>query len=153
VLEVQQGRVFERGVIGRGEVPGEVRDEPETERDRRPGQNPGAGEPGEPHGEEGRDAEHQERRRPLREDDVLEQMRPEQVVGQRVERGDRRDDQQQAAGGESCNAPARGATPADKEGVPAGQRDDRERRLEVKRPGVWVRASDRATLVLASRPW
>jgi hypothetical protein len=68
------------------------------------------------------------------------------VVGQRVERGDRRDDQQQATGGESCNAPARGATPADKEGVTAGQRDDRERRLEVKRPGVWVRTDDRATL-------
>jgi hypothetical protein len=153
VLDVQQGCVLERGVVGRGDVPGEVRDEPEAERDRRPGEEPGAGEPGEPRGEEGRDAEYQERRRPLGQDDVLEQMCREQVVGQRVERRYGGCYEQQAAGGESSDPPGLRASSADEDCVREGQRDDGEGRLKMKRPRVWVWAADRATLVPASRPW
>ena len=152
VLEVQQRAVLERGVVDGREVPGEVGDEPEAERDGRAREEPRAGQPGEPRGEGRRDAEHEQRRSPLGEDDVLEQVGGEQMVGERVER---RDCGREAAAG----TPRRTRAPPLLEPVAAHgdavrdeQRDDGKRRLEVKRPGVWVRAADPRYASAHARP-
>jgi hypothetical protein len=142
VLEVQEDGVLEGGIVGGREVPGEVGEEPDGERDWGPGEETCSGQPGELRGEGRRDPEHEERRRPLRQDDVLEQMRRQQVVGESVERRDCGREEQETTGGEGRDPPAFCMPSTDREDIRDGQRKNGEGRLEVRRPGIWVRAGD-----------
>jgi hypothetical protein len=71
VLEVQEQLILERGVIRGREVPGEIRDEPEPERNRSQRQESRARKAPKLCGEGRRDSEDEEGRRPLGENDVL----------------------------------------------------------------------------------
>jgi hypothetical protein len=153
VLEVEERVVLEGGVIESREVPYEVRRKPEPEgdgwaskqSDRRDSADRGSQSRGK--------AEDEQRRRPLGQDDVLEQMRREQVEGQRVERRDRGGKEEQAPGGEGGKAPPLDVPISDGQKVGEDERQDGERRLEMERPGVRIRARDGATLVTTPRPW
>jgi hypothetical protein len=68
------------------------------------------------------------------------------VVGQRIEWRDRSGEEKQAPGGESGDAPGLDLPAADCDRVANGERQDRERCLEMERPGVRIRAGDDATL-------
>ena len=75
-------RAAQSRVVDHGEVPRVVGDEPERQRHERSEER----EPGRPLGEPRRDCEHEQRGSPLGEDDVLQEMRPqERVVRQRLE--------------------------------------------------------------------
>src|SRR4029453_13456780 len=69
------------------------------------------------------------------------------VVGEGGERRDGGEDEEQAAGAERDDAPGFRPRPARPQGVDQDDRGDAERRLGVRRPGVGIRAGDRATLV------
>ena len=145
VLEVEEcRRVLERRVVGGRQVPGEVDEQPEAKRDRRTGQLPDGRDAPEPLGDGRRDAEHEQRRRPLGEDDVLEQVHREQVVAQCFERGDRGGEQEQAAPREGRDAPPLDVSTSCRQDVGEHQRGYAERRLGVDGPGVGVGAGDRA---------
>ncbi len=89
VLEVEErARVLERRVVDPGQVPDHVVREPERERDGRMGERADGAVAGDRCGERGRDREHDEKRRPLGEHDVLQQMHRQEVV--HPERVDRR---------------------------------------------------------------
>jgi hypothetical protein len=145
VLEVEEDGAFEGRVVGGGDVPEVVRDEPDRQRDGWPRDQPRGGVLREPRGKRRGNAENEERGRPLGEYDVLEEMRREEVVAQRVERGYRGREEEQAPGGEGSEPPALRAT-TDGEQVRDPERDDRQRRLQMERPGVRIRAADGATL-------
>ena len=68
----------ERGVVDGRDVPDDVRRNPDRQCDNRVREQARAGKPAEASGQARRDAEHQEGRGPLREDDVLEQVRAEE---------------------------------------------------------------------------
>ena len=145
MLQVKQGRrVLQCAVVGGRQVPREVDEEPEAERDRRPGQQPDGTDPPKPLADGGRDAQDEEGRRPLGEDDVLEQVHREQVVAQRLERCHRSGEEQQAAGGEDGDAPPLDPLAAGGEHIGEHERCDAERRLRVNGPGVGIGARDRA---------
>lgn len=146
VLEVQEPVVLERRVVKNREMPEEIRRQPEAERDGSAGEQLEAAGPPDRGGESRRDAEYEQRRRPLGEHDVLEQMRRKEVVRQRVQRGDCGGEQEQAAGGESGNAPALCFAVPDGQEVRESEAENGERCLGMKRPRVRVRAGDSATL-------
>jgi hypothetical protein len=146
VLEVQQSLVLERGVVRRRDVPDEVREQPEGEGERGPGELSRAPDLADSYREGGRKAEDEQRGRPLGQYDVLEEMRRKQVVGECVERGDRGGEKQRTTGAESCESPALGTVVADDEYVGEGERNNGERGLGMEGPGVRIRAGDAATL-------
>ena len=146
VLEMQEGLMLECGVVGGRDVPRVVGQKPDPERDRRAGQEPHRRDAADPQRERRWHAEDEQRGGPFGEDDVLEQVSGEQVVGERVERADGGDEQDQAPGGEGGNAPRLGPAAADQEGVRDGEREDAERRLGMERPGIGIRTVDGATL-------
>ena len=71
---------LERGVVHARHVPHEVRRKPERKRDRRMRQRAERAALGEPRHDERGEPKYAERRRPLGEDDVLEQVRRQQVM-------------------------------------------------------------------------
>ena len=145
VFEVKQGRwMLERRVVGGWEMPREVGDEPKSERNGWAGQLPNAGQSGDPLPESRRDAEDEEGRRPFREDHVLEEVRRQQVVAQRLERRHRGHEEEQAPSREGADTPALGAPAADGDGVGEREGDDAERRLRVDGPRIRVGTGDGA---------
>ena len=85
------------------------------------------------------EAEDAERRRPLGEDDVLQQVHREQVVERdRVQRRDEDRQDQREAGREAGDSPARHAVAPDDEQVPDRERRNEDERLEIQRPGVRI---------------
>ena len=88
MFEREQGRrLSEGGVVERRDVPHRVRPDPDGQSDVRPCEYPDDPRPCEALGESRRDTEHEQERRPLGEHDVLEQVRPHEVVArERVER-------------------------------------------------------------------
>ena len=77
VLDVQQRvRVTQRVVVDPGQMPDEVRRDPQRQRDERAEEHEAAS----ARCERRRDGEHEQRRRPLGEHDVLQQVRPEERV-------------------------------------------------------------------------
>jgi hypothetical protein len=73
------------------------------------------------------------------------------VVGQRVERSNGGCEQEEAAGAECGRTPALDLLASDGQRVRETERDDRQRRLEVKSPGVRIWTEDGATLESRSR--
>jgi hypothetical protein len=69
-------------------------------------------------------------------------MRREQVVGEGVERRDCGRNEQETAGDEGGDPPALCPASADSEGIDDGEREDGERRLEVRCPSGWVGSND-----------
>src|SRR4029450_36294 len=153
VLEVEERVALEGGVVESGDMPQEVRRQPQAECDGRAREESRAGEAGEVSRHRRRDAQDEERRRPLGEHDVLKKVSGEEVVGERVERGDGGDEEEQTAGGEGRHAPALRARPASPQRVDEDDRGDAERRLRVRGPCVRVRAGDRRYASPTSRPW
>jgi hypothetical protein len=147
VLEMEKRVVLECGVVKRGQVPQKVGRKPEPEGDRWPGEQPDRADSADRGGKCRWDAENEKGRSPLGQDDVLEQVGRKEVVGQRVERCDRGDKEKQASGGEGRETPPLRLAPTDSDAIGERNRDDWQRRLEMERPGVWVRTADRATLV------
>ena len=104
----------------------------------------------EPRGEPGRDAEHDERGRPLREDDVLEQVRAqERRRRERVERrrGGCEHEQQPAA--EARESPARHDLTAYADRVRPGQRANDEQLVRCEVPPDRVHAGYRGKRIHA----
>ena len=81
--------VLERGVVGGRDVPGHVAAEPERQRDEGPGEQADEAEARERAASSGGTEATSEQRDPLRESDVLDQVRPEEVVQR--ERPERRE--------------------------------------------------------------
>ena len=92
---MQRVRVAERCVVERRRMPRVVDDEPQREAE------PRGHEPGQPPAELGRQPEHEERRGPLRQDDVLQQVRGQQLELELVERPDEGREREQCAGREA----------------------------------------------------
>ena len=117
MLDVEQGvGVAQRRVVDPRQVPDVVRREPERQRDERPEERKAGG----ARGDVARHREEEQRRRPLREHDVLEQVRPEErVVRERLELGDEgREDESTPAAAErdaSADAVSRGRTTQQRE--------------------------------------
>jgi hypothetical protein len=138
VLDVQErARVSKRGVVRPRQVPGEVDGEPDRQGDegaRQEAQHPGAREPRRQRGGEAGD---EERRRPLREDDVLEQVHRQQVPERdRLHRREEDREDQELAGDEGRNPLPRGREPAQREEVADGERRHQPQRLRVPAPAV-----------------
>jgi hypothetical protein len=127
-------------------VPNEVGREPEPECDRWAGQLLHGWDSADRRGKRRRKAQDEQRRRPLGEDDVLKQMRRQEVVRERVEWRDRGGEEEQAPRGEGGDAPPFELPAANRDGVAKSERQDGERCLEMERPGVRIRAGDGATL-------
>ena len=128
MLEREQARRMSKGgVVERRNVPHRVRPDPERESDVRPCEHPDDPRPREPLGEQRRDAEHEQERRPLGEHDVLEQVRPDEVLArERVEgRHERRHEQR--APGEEQGGPERVPVSARPDEVEHPERDGDER--------------------------
>ena len=141
VLDVEErlGSAERRVVDGRY-VPEEVRAGPQRKSDERMREQPGDG-------EVRREPEHAERRRPLGEDDVLEQVHREQVVERdRVQRRREDDQDQREPGREAGDPPARHAVAPDDEQVPDRERRNEDDSLEIQRPGVRIVHAPDATL-------
>jgi hypothetical protein len=92
--------VLERGVVGGWDMPDVVGGEPECEGEGGAGDEPHDANAADSGGKRRRETEDEQCRRPLGEDDVLEEVRAEEVVGERIERGDGGGEQEEAAGGE-----------------------------------------------------
>ena len=75
------------GVVQRGHVPEGVGADPERQRDERVGQRAHEATRRDPPTESRRHAEDEQQRRPLGEDDVLEEMAPDEVLRARVSSG------------------------------------------------------------------
>ena len=89
MLEIQQQSVPERRVVEGRHVPDPVNGQPDRQRDERMNERSYGAVTGEGSRQGGGDPDHGERGRPLRERDVLEEVRPEEVVQrQRRERAD-----------------------------------------------------------------
>ena len=118
-------RIAKRRVVDQRQVPGVVGDQPERQRDERSKER----EPGRPLGEPRRDREQEQHRSPLREHDVLQQVRPEErVIRKRLELGEECGEDEchaERAGGQTK---ARNLTASSRHGEP-----DRERRREHDR--------------------
>ena len=136
--------MLERRVVCGRQVPREIGEKPDGERDRRAGELRHCRKAGDPFRKRRRNAEDQERRRPLREDHVLEQVRREQVVAQRFQRRHSGDEQENTARRERRDSPALDTGAADRDGVPERKREDTECRLGVDRPRIGIRPGDRA---------
>ena len=97
VLQVEEEAVVEGGLIRDGDMPEGVGREPERQGDERARQRARDGVPLDPPGHPGAEAEYEERGRPLREDDVLEEMGGDEVVdrdrGHWAGHGDERKDE------------------------------------------------------------
>ena len=110
MLDVQQPRVPQRVVVERRQVDAVPDDQPERQHEARPGQR---GEPAPPARRDGgahgrRQAEHQQRRRPVGDHHVLQQVDHEQVVDRdRLERRVERDRDERDAEPEQRRPPAR----------------------------------------------
>jgi hypothetical protein len=141
VLEVEErGLVAEGGVVREGEVPREVGGEPDGERDGRPRQAPRTGNARDRAGDGRWEPEHAERGRPLGEDDVLEQVRRQQVVeGDRLERRDRDREDQCEPGKKGGRPPAVAPHAVRRQHVCDRERGHEDERLEVPVPGRGVR--------------
>jgi HlyD family secretion protein len=123
----------ERRVVERRDVPERVRPDPERQRDEGLGQRSHAAWPGQPPGEHGRDPEHEQERRPLREHDVLQQVCPDEIrARERVERRHERRDEQPAAGEERRRP--RPIALAPRGGEVPGRERERHERLRAPRP-------------------
>ncbi len=148
MLEVEEGvRVLECRVVDPRQVPDHVVAEPERERHRRMGQHPEGFRPDELRRERGREAEDDEERRPLGEDDVLQEVDRQQVVhGDRLERRDRHEEEQRHCRHEADDAPPRSGEAAHGEDVRDREQRNDDERLGVPRPRVRVHA---ATLIAA----
>ena len=119
-------------VVHGGDVPDEVRPGPEREGDHGVGEQPRPA-------ERSRQADHAERRSPLGEDDVLEQVDRQQIVERdRVQRRDEDREDQAEPGYEAGDSPVLRPVAPDEERVADGERRDEEKRLEVERPGVGI---------------
>ena len=95
--------MLERVVVDPRQVPHEIRDEPHAATRRAAGSRPGRRAPP----EHRRDREDEQPRRPLREHDVLEQVRPEErVQRERLELGEERGEDQRERGGRGDDAEA-----------------------------------------------
>ena len=81
----------------------------------------------------------------------MEQMRRQEVVRQRVERGNRGGEQEQTSGGEGRDSPAVRFPVSDGDEVGEGEGQDGERRLGMKRPGIRIWTRDGATLGAETR--
>ena len=126
-------RVPQRRVVERRDVPDRVRGYPEREGDGGTGEQDDCARAAQPVGERRRDAEHEQERRPLREHDVLEEVRPDEVLArERVERRDQRGDEERAPG-EECRGSARLPILPCRSEVDARESDRRER-LGAPRP-------------------
>ena len=77
-------------------------------------------------GEARRQAQDDERRRPLGEDDVLKQVHREEVELERLERCDGRREQECGAGGEAGDSPCGGGRAAQRQDVGGDQQRDAE---------------------------
>jgi hypothetical protein len=151
VLEVEERVVLERGVVESGQVPEEIGGKPEPESDRWAGEQSDRPDSGDRRSQCRGNAEDEQRRRPLGEDDVLEQMRRQEVVRQCIEWGDRGGEQEQTSGGEGRDSPAVRFPVSDGEEVGEGEGQDGERRLGMKRPGIRIWTRDGATLGAETR--
>src|SRR5256714_1675616 len=138
VLDVQErARVPERGVVRPRQVPCEVDGEPDRQRDERARQRAHGRRPREPRGERGGEAGDEERGRPLREHDVLEQVHRQQVPER--ERLDRRGEDgkdQELAGEEGRASRSRRREPAQRDEVRDREGGDEHEHLGVPLPGV-----------------
>ena len=145
MLEVEERvRVLERGVVEPREVPDHVVREPERERDGGVGEQRDRARARDRRGERGRDPEHDEERRPLGEDDVLEQVHGEEVVhAERVDRRDADREEEHHRPEEAGDAPGGSGVAAEREEVRRGQAENDER-LGVPRPRVRIHG---ATLI------
>ena len=146
VLEVEQRvRVLERGVVEPRQVPEHVVREPDGERDERVDERTNDRRTSERRRERRREPEHDEERRPLRENDVLEQVDDEQVVHRkRLDRCDRDGEDEHHRGDEAGDPEARGGEPAEGKEIAGGHQRDEQERLRIPRPPVRVHG---ATLV------
>ena len=90
-------------------MPDHVVGEPERERDGRVGDRADGAMAGDPSGESGRNREHDEKRCPLGEHDVLQQVHRQEVVHpERVDRRHADGKQQRHRAAEGCDAPRPG---------------------------------------------
>jgi hypothetical protein len=105
---------------------------------------PNAGHSGDPFSESRRDPQDKKRGSPFRQDDVLQKMRRQKVVAQRLERCHRGHEEEQAPGREGGDTPALGAPATDGDGVAEREGDDAECRLRMDGPRIRVGTEDRA---------
>jgi hypothetical protein len=151
VLEVEKRVVLERGVVEGRQMPEEVGRKPKPESDGWASEQPDRADSADRRSQCRGNAEDEQRRRPLGQDDVLKQMSREEVVCQRIEWGDRGGEQEQTSGGEGRDSPAVRFPVSDGEEVGEGEGQDGERRLGMKRPGIRIRTRDGATLGAETR--
>ena len=147
VLEVEQARLMaECRVVGGGQMPGGIRREPQRQRDCRMREQANESATTEADGEPGGHAEHDERRRPLREDDVLEQMGAEQRRRREgVERRGGGCEHEQQSAAEAREPPARDDLSAHADRVGARQRGDDEELVRREVPPDRVHAGYRGS--------
>ena len=129
MLEPQETvRVSERRVVQRRDVPQGVRPDPEGQSHHGLRQDSDDTRPRQSLAELRRDPEDQEQRRPLGEHDVLDEVRPDEVLARdRVERRDERRHQERTAGEErDCPRAVPGTARGDEVG---GCESDGEERL------------------------
>ncbi len=118
MLQVEEEAVVEGGLVGEGDMPEGVRREPERQGHERARQRARDAVPRDPPGHPGAEPEYEERRRPLREDDVLEEVGGNEVVDRhRGHRAGHRDEGEDEAGEEERGAEERGPIPPRREDV------------------------------------
>jgi hypothetical protein len=136
VLQVKQRLgPLERGIVEPRQMPHEVRAEPERQRYERMREGPHDSTTAGVGRQRGGQPEHGERRRPFGQDDVLEQVRRDEVVArQRVQRRDERCNDQRHAGDEARDPPPRRAVDGYGCQIRGRQYRDEDDRFEIPGP-------------------
>ena len=137
----QHVRVPKRGVVDPWQMPEHVVPDPEGKGDSRVGERSNGPETRDRRRECRRDREHDEERRPLGEDDVLQEMHRQQVVHpERVDRRHADGEQQRHRAAEGCDAPRPGRLAPHCSDVCDCHPDDDEA-LRVPRPRVRIHSA------------